>query len=446
MPDFIKVPPRADHFWETMAKSGYTLDLALSELIDNAISAQANKITILKKWKGADSMMGILDNGKGMNYEELVHAMTPMLRDPNDPRGENDLGRYSLGLKSGSMSQATQFYVWTKKGSEINGICQDQKVIKAQGEFVIERNPQIPIGVEKWFHELVKQESGTLVVWCSLREYTKNKEDDEDAKKNFMKKTAAAEERLGMIFHRYLDDHRINFTTITGGEPIKSWNPFSFSTSRYAHKEPQVDISIGRGRPINLQCYLIPDLSKLSEDDKKQASGPLGNMIDAQGIYLYRNERLLIGGGWFGLAGWYKEPKYQLARIRIDLPNTEDSDWNLDFKKGKAEIPNKYIDEIMKHCNSCRKMAAERYHTNKSRGPRTHKNIERMWIDDSEDEQIVRYKINKKNKTVKGLVGQLLSPQYEEALSLLIEISKEFPYDEYEERLHEIWISKYEKQ
>lgn len=439
---YIKVPPRADHFWETMARSGYTLDLALSELIDNAISAQADRITILKKWKGVNSMIGILDNGIGMNYEDLITAMIPMARDPNATRDENDLGRYSLGLKSGSMSQATKFYVWTKKDSKINGICQDQEVIKAKGDFVIVGDPKIPIEVEKWYGELEKQESGTLVVWSSLREYIKSEEDDADAKNIFMKKTAAAEERLGMIFHSYLDDQRLKFTTITGGEPIKSWNPFSFSSSKYAHKEPPVDISIKPQSKIILQSYVIPDLSKLNEEDRKIAHGPLGNMIDAQGIYLYRNDRLLIGGGWLGLGGWPKEYQYQLARIRIDLPNTVtvDSDWNLDFKKGKADIPNKYIDEIMKHCNSCRKMARERLASNKSRGPRTSKNKERMWIDDSVDDIVMRYKINRKNKTVKEFIRELLSPHDDEALSLLHEISKEFPYDEYEERLHEIWL------
>jgi signal transduction histidine kinase len=65
---------------------GYNLSTAIADIIDNSISANANTIEIDFLWKGKDSVISILDNGKGMNLEELILAMTPGSKDPEDTR------------------------------------------------------------------------------------------------------------------------------------------------------------------------------------------------------------------------------------------------------------------------------------------------------------------------------------------------------------------------
>jgi len=52
---------------------------------------------------------------------------------------------------------------------------------------------------------------------------------------------------------------------------------------------------------------------------------------------------MLVAGDWLGLGDnnkiWTKEEQYKLARIRIDIPNTLDLDWDIDVKKSKAKPP-----------------------------------------------------------------------------------------------------------
>ncbi|MEH7419060.1 ATP-binding protein, partial [Neobacillus drentensis] len=56
-----------------------------------------------------------------------------------------------------------------------------------------------------------------------------------------------------------------------------------------------------------------------------------------QGFYIYRENRLLYFGDWMGLHP--KDAASQLARVRIDLPNEADSDWQVDIKKSGINLP-----------------------------------------------------------------------------------------------------------
>lgn len=61
-----------------------------------------------------------------------------------------------------------------------------------------------------------------------------------------------------------------------------------------------------------------------------------------QGFYVYRNQRLLVAGSWLGLGqgrSWTKEEAHRLARIRLDIPNTADSEWKIDIRKSIARPP-----------------------------------------------------------------------------------------------------------
>jgi hypothetical protein len=61
---------------------GYNLATAISDIIDNSISAIAIEIRLEYKWNGQDSFFSICDNSTGMNRDELVLAMTPESKEP----------------------------------------------------------------------------------------------------------------------------------------------------------------------------------------------------------------------------------------------------------------------------------------------------------------------------------------------------------------------------
>ena len=96
---------------------GYNLSTAIADIIDNSISANADVISISYRWNGQDSFISIKDNGDGMNKDELVVAMTPGSKDPEDERSEKDLGRFGMGLKTASFSQCKRLTCVSRKAN-----------------------------------------------------------------------------------------------------------------------------------------------------------------------------------------------------------------------------------------------------------------------------------------------------------------------------------------
>ena len=100
---------------------------------------------------------------------------------------------------------------------------------------------------------------------------------------------------------------------------------------------------------VLVQGFILPHRDRFDPIDKtksmklhQQASGPAGWNAH-QGFYLYRNRRLIIPGDWFGLGpgqnGWKKEEHFKLARIRVDIPNSMDQEWQIDIRKSTACAP-----------------------------------------------------------------------------------------------------------
>ena len=123
------IRPNVKNFIKSLRDMGYNFDIAVADIIDNCISANAKEIYIEDFDNDDSPMLSILDNGVGMNREELINAMRLGSKDPKSYRDENDLGRFGLGLKTASFSQCTKLTVVTKQGSEINALKWDLEYI-----------------------------------------------------------------------------------------------------------------------------------------------------------------------------------------------------------------------------------------------------------------------------------------------------------------------------
>lgn len=95
----------------SLSSLGYSLPAAVADLVDNSVSAGARNIDVTFTWAGRDSWIAVVDDGRGMSAEELVTAMTVAARGPKTKRSSTDLGRFGVGLKSASFSQARQLSV-----------------------------------------------------------------------------------------------------------------------------------------------------------------------------------------------------------------------------------------------------------------------------------------------------------------------------------------------
>ena len=76
-----------------------------------------------------------------------------------------------------------------------------------------------------------------------------------------------------------------------------------------------------RGKRILVTPYILPHISKMTEEEKNQLGGKDG-IRKRQGFYVYRNKRLLIWGTWFRMMRQGDLSK--LARVMVDIPNDLD--------------------------------------------------------------------------------------------------------------------------
>ena len=115
--DEINSPPAAAALMESTRCIGYSFESAISDILDNSISASAKNIWIYST-PSDDPFVTILDDGGGLTKDELMEAMR-YGANPNEKRDETDLGRFGLGLKMASLSQCRCLTVISKTDSGI---------------------------------------------------------------------------------------------------------------------------------------------------------------------------------------------------------------------------------------------------------------------------------------------------------------------------------------
>ena len=101
-----------------------TLESAISDIIDNSITAKCKNIYIYSL-PSDNPTWSIVDDGIGMTPKELCENMH-RLQDPAKERELMDLGRFGSGMKTASISQANKVTVFSKsKKHKISGASWD---------------------------------------------------------------------------------------------------------------------------------------------------------------------------------------------------------------------------------------------------------------------------------------------------------------------------------
>lgn len=325
------LPPYAPTLIESTRAIGYSLEAAVADIIDNSIAAGANKVEIYF-FPIDGAYIGILDNGKGMNEEELDLAMQYGSRNPSEARGSKDLGRFGLGLKTASLSQCRCLTVATKQGDQLRASRWDIDHVAEVGEWSLLILDEEEISQVPQIECLMESDTGTLVVWQQLDRLKAGETNFELA---LGRKIDSVREHLALVYHRYLSGESgiTKLKLLINGEAVTPIDPFLKGKST----QPMDDeVLVIRDQNIVVRPYILPHLSRMTAEEVKQLGGKDG-LRKQQGFYVYRNKRLLVWGTWFRMMRQGDLSK--LARIQVDIPNTLDELWTLDIKKSSALPP-----------------------------------------------------------------------------------------------------------
>lgn len=327
----ISNPPVARDLMVTARSFGnYDLAAALADLIDNSIKANASKIDIAFIPLSNDVIVRIRDDGEGMDSRTLTSAMRPASSNPEAIRDPNDLGRFGWGLKSASLSQARVLTVVSWQSEKFTAARWDIDNIEDWGMDLYEGSD-----AEALLNMTVSTKSGTEVIWSNSDRLVESQSIDSviDSLSSLI---SHAIKKLSLVFHRYLSGESGKKLVINvNGNDLKPVDPFLVSHDATQTLDAEI-IEMTEGGKIIVQPYVLPHFSKLTVEMQEELGGAEG-MIRNQGFYVYRNKRLIIHGTWFRLVP--HTDLTQLTRVKVDLPNSMDTNWRITVDKSDAQLP-----------------------------------------------------------------------------------------------------------
>ena len=394
-----KLPPRADAMIASMRAMGYDMPMAIADIIDNSIYAQAKNIWIDYKWNGPDSWIRITDDGTGMTETKLKEAMRLGSQSPIEKRDPRDLGRFGLGLKTASFSQCKVVTVQTKtEDGTISTRCWNLDHVEKTKEWEISK--VAPLGSEELLGKIETIDKGTVILWQELdRVMDPLKANDDGAMDEFNQKFFAVKDYLEMIFHRYLTQPgalKIN----VGTAELKPWDPY-LKSNQFTQELASEKYEDGT---VKIVGYVLPHISKRTKQETRIGAGQKGWNAQ-QGFYLYRNRRMIVAGGYLDFP-LKPEEHHKLGRILVDIPNQMDREWRIDVRKATAIPPDRLRGDLQKVAKATRTEAQKIYRARSGRiqrGPI--KNTQEVWSRRRDKEKIV-YLINKENEVIKSLLAE----------------------------------------
>ena len=323
--------PHAASLIQSLRDIGYTSETALADIIDNSITAGARRIELLSETNASEPALAVLDDGCGMNLDELIEAMRPGSSNPLEDRDSGDLGRFGLGMKSASFSQCKRLTVLTRKNGSTSAATWDLDEVSRTNKWEIELHDDL--SDIPWSEKL--GERGTLVVWRSLDRLSGGiKNDQRKRAEHINRLLAEAERHLRLVFHRFMSEDNPPLEINLNGRMLEPLNPFGIKLPKHqADRADRLELKNGQ---VEFQSFTLPHHREISIADWNELGGPEGH-LRTQGFYVYRGRRLIIAGSWLGMARQTELTK--LCRIRVDIPNTMDSDWKIDVKKASAQLP-----------------------------------------------------------------------------------------------------------
>lgn len=405
--------PFAPALIESMRSLGYSFSSAIADLLDNSISAKAKKISIISE-PGFNPSLVIFDDGCGMNQDELYEAMRYGSTNPLEERKEDDLGRFGLGLKSASLSQCRKLVVISKKECKVCGYSWDLDYVIEKQSWMLKGFSSEEIGNYPHSELLNEIEHGTYIY---LSEFDRVKEGTGNLSETFNKCLDDMINHIALVFHRYIDE---GLKIDVNGVIIESRDPFLLNHSATQRKrESSFYIN---GEKIVLKPYILPHLSKLSQDDLDKVGGK-DRLRSDQGFYVYRNKRLIIWGTWFRLER--KDELNKLARVMVDIPNSLDYMWSIDIKKSTATLPD-IIRRNMYNAVYESVLSSESVHTYRGRKEKKKDDVNYIW-ERVKVRDGYEYLINRQIPQLKMLEETLDNKQMKMLDHVITTLEKSFP-------------------
>nr|WP_253943254.1 ATP-binding protein [Nocardioides sp. zg-1308] len=324
-----------------MRDIGYDFTTAVADLVDNSIAAGASRINVYTQFVPHGSYVLISDDGSGMSQKDLVEALRFGTR---RDYGKNELGRFGLGLKTGSFSQCRRLTVVTRTTpaqARFNVMTLDLNRIARTDTWDITADESTP-AIER-AKDLLRESPGTVVVWEDLDRVLPERYAETGWGRRRLRALAnRTADHLAMVFHRFIAGEasgRSEVVICVDETKLLPWDPFAPDEgARSVLPEQVFEVEVeGGSSEVRFRGVVLPARDRFSSLEQfERLSGPQ-KWNRQQGLYIYRADRLVQHGGWSGLRGIDEHTK--LARAAVDFDTDLDEAFQINVAKMHVELP-----------------------------------------------------------------------------------------------------------
>lgn len=336
MSDHVTVRPNVARLAEGLRDTGYDLNMAVADLVDNAISAGATYIDVrLGLTAENEPILAVGDNGSGMDRDGLLNAMRYGSDSKTDP-----LSKFGLGLKTASTAFCRRLVVASRVADEPLRAVWDLDHLAASGEWELEVSAPSPEQLE-YLDLCTDGGPGTAVIWEKIdRMLTAEVEPGENPASSTTERldrmVKALTEHLATVFQRFLnpfDERARTVRMVMNNELVIPRDPFCGAL--VSPRETHI-LSLQRNGelvPITVAATILPRPEEI-EDEGQRTDADI--TTKRQGIYVYRENRLIHGPDWLGI--FPQEPHHSLLRVSLSFDTTLDDVFMVDIKKSRVLV------------------------------------------------------------------------------------------------------------
>lgn len=328
--------PNASKLMESLRYSGYDNNIAILDLIDNSLDANASNVNIeINLDHKKESYIIIEDDGTGMDEEILKQALR--LGSITHRNIESDLGRFGMGMVTASISIAKRIEVFTKfQGHPMLTSIMDLDEMAKNNNFNVYREKSTPEEIKfAQLHGLGG--SGTVLV---LRKC------DKLTKPGLTEFVDSLKKDIGETYRYFL---RSGKKIIVNKEVVEIVDPMwtdGALTEEYKKKseiysEERYDIKIDgsdRKESYEVKIYVLPKFDQVIMRKLK-----IG--IKNQGFYILRNYRQISKSDDLG-GIWNKDPHLNNIRAEIIFSGNLDAAMGINYTKHNIKPTQAVIDKL----------------------------------------------------------------------------------------------------
>ena len=340
-----------------MAGYPYSEKAAVLDIVDNAVEAASDRISILLEQAGKElTSLAVVDNGTGI-APKILDEVLRVGSCTSHLYGKQSLSRYGIGLKGAGFSLGAKLTLLTQaEGHPLTRRSIDLDYIQQQDKWVQEAREPNEDDKELFRHAMAQlpeggqRQNGTLVFIEKLnihsRDITRLKNEIVrqlgETYAKFLSGMASSTLQIKVV-----DEWNRDAPTTEAGIAIEPGDPLHRENPSTLVLHQREEIKLEDGTSLFFSAAILPHPNTVPIELKRKYRYTQQD----QGIYVFRNGRLVMGGQTLGLFS----NDFRLSAFRAELEYTSVADEHVlvDVAKSNVTItPEVYsrLQELVRVC------------------------------------------------------------------------------------------------